>query len=351
MKVCYFGIYDPDYSRNRVFIQGLRENGVEVVECRSAKSGIAKYIDLIRKHRTLRGTYHAMIVGYPGQQAAILARMLTRKPIIFNVLVSFYDSLVFDRKTVGRYSFGAAYYWLLDWLSCRLSTLIILDTEAYIRYFIKTFRTRSKKFHRVFIGSDPEAIHPLPRTGSGAFSVHFHGYFNPLQGIPYIIAAASLLESEGVRFTILGEGPGSNEFRRLAGELKSDTIRFMDLVPYGQLKDRMAEADVCLGVFGDSEKTGRVIPNKVFEALAARKAVITSRTPAVEELLVDREHALFCNVSDAADLAAKILELKRDPALRDRIAEAGYRLFQEKLEPRVLGREVKKIIMSVIDPR
>ena len=351
MKICYFGIYDPDYSRNRVFIQGLRVNGVEVIECRSAKFGIAKYIDLIRKHAALRGSYDAMVVGYPGQQAAIVARLITRKPIIFNALVSFYDSLVFDRKTVGRYSIGSSYYWLLDWFSCRLSTLVILDTEAYIEYFAKTFRIPRRKFRRVFIGSDPDVVHPLPRTGSDAFTVHFHGFFNPLQGVPYVIRAAKLLENEGIRFNILGQGPGDREFRTLAKDLGAENIRFMDLVPYEKLKEIMAEADVCLGVFGDTDKARRVIPNKVFEGLAARMAVITSRTPAVEELLTDRTHALFCAISDAEDLAAKILELKRDPDLRARIAEGGYRLFTEQLTPQVLGREVKDIIMTLTNPQ
>ena len=35
MRVCYFGTYStgPGYPRNRVIIKGLRENGIEVVEC------------------------------------------------------------------------------------------------------------------------------------------------------------------------------------------------------------------------------------------------------------------------------------------------------------------------------
>ena len=38
LTVLYFGVYDPDYSRNRVLIKGLKANGVRVVECRvSAK--------------------------------------------------------------------------------------------------------------------------------------------------------------------------------------------------------------------------------------------------------------------------------------------------------------------------
>ena len=33
LHVCYFGAYREEYSRNRIMIEGLRRNGVEVVEC------------------------------------------------------------------------------------------------------------------------------------------------------------------------------------------------------------------------------------------------------------------------------------------------------------------------------
>ena len=33
MRVCYFGTYRAEYSRNQIMIEGLRRNGVEVIEC------------------------------------------------------------------------------------------------------------------------------------------------------------------------------------------------------------------------------------------------------------------------------------------------------------------------------
>ena len=348
MRVCYFGIYDPSYSSNRVFIRGLRENAVEVVECRSTKRGIAKYIDLIRKHHALHGAYDAVVVGYPGQQAAILARLITRKPIIFDALVSFYDSLVFDRKTVNNRSVTALYYWLLDWLSCRAADLIILDTDAHIDYFVQTFGVRREKFRRIFIGSDPKVIQPDTALHNEKFTVHFHGFFNPLQGVHYVVRAARLLQDEDVQFTIVGTGPKRIRPRALAEELGAHNIRFSEPVSFEELNGWIARADVCLGIFGDTDKARRVIPNKVFEALAARKPIITSRTPAAEELLTDRENVLFCRGSDAEDLAGKIRELKRDEELRRHIAEEGYRLFEKRLIPRVLGGELKDAIVSVV---
>ena len=33
LRVCYFGAYRQNYSRNRIMIAGLRRNGVIVTEC------------------------------------------------------------------------------------------------------------------------------------------------------------------------------------------------------------------------------------------------------------------------------------------------------------------------------
>jgi hypothetical protein len=33
LRVCYFGTYRQDYSRNQIMIEGLRLAGVDVIEC------------------------------------------------------------------------------------------------------------------------------------------------------------------------------------------------------------------------------------------------------------------------------------------------------------------------------
>ena len=140
ITVCYFGIYNPSYSRNRIFIKGLRQNGAEVIECTTALNRVSKYFDLIRKHWKIRKQYDVLVVGYPGQQSMILARFLTRKPIIFDALVSLYDSMVNDREVIRRWGVKAIYYFVLDWLASTLANKVIFDTNAHVDYFAKTFR-------------------------------------------------------------------------------------------------------------------------------------------------------------------------------------------------------------------
>lgn len=348
MTICYFGIYDSQRSRNRIFIKGLRQNDVRVIECVSRQKGVGKYFNLIKKHWQIKKQYDVMIVGFPGYQAMLLARILTCRPIIFDAVESFYDSIV-DRGIAKPGSLAATYCWILDWLACHLADRVILDTSVQIDYFVKTFGIRRAKFQRIFIGSDDEAVYPLKKIESGGpFLVHFHGAFNPAQGVEFIIRAANLLEKENIKFNIIGRGQTYKDIRKLAQELRVINVNFIDSVGYEELREYMAQADVCLGIFGQTERARRAIPNKVYEALAAGKAVITGETPAIKELLINKKNVLFCNMADPEDLANKILELKNNNDFRLSIASGGYNLFKSELRPVILSRQLIILINEIV---
>ncbi len=350
MTICYFGTYDPYYSRNAVLLRGLKENGVTILECRTEKKGFEKYLDLYKKHRTLRGKYDVMVVGFSGQQSMILARIITCKPIVFDVFTSLYDSMVDDRKLVSRWSLRALYYWKLDFISCLFADRILLDTQAHIEYFAKTFKIRHKKFVRIFVGSDDVVFHPLFKKVSkeDIFKVHFHGSFIPLHGIEYIIYTANILKGENIYFTLIGNGQTYDTIRKLSEHLQINNIHFITGMSPTQLNEAMNNADICLDIFGDTKKALRVIPNKVYEALGAGKAVITEESPGAKELLEDGKTAVFVRPADAGNLAEKILQLKNDSVLRGRIAEEGHRLFLDNLTPIILGKQLRIIVENIL---
>lgn len=113
--------------------------------------------------------------------------------------------------------------------------------------------------------------------------------------------------------------------------------RFESWLPQSVLPLNIASADICLGIFGKSEKTKRVVPHKIFQAMAMKKPIITLRTPAVEELFSHRKHIFFCPSPNPSNLARAILELKKDSLLREEIGERGYRLVSQNFSPEAIG--------------
>jgi glycosyltransferase involved in cell wall biosynthesis len=343
MRILYFGTYNPDYSRNGVLINGLKQNGVEVLECRDNSPGIKKFINLYRKHKSLRGQYDVMVVGFLGQQMVPFAKLITLKPIVFDAFLSLYDSNVFDRKTVSKGSLKAFYYWILDWLSMTLADVVLFDTDQHVSYAAGEFRINKNKFRKLWIGARDDVFYPVEKVNSGEFLVVFHGSFIPLQGIGYILRAAEICEEKGVKFLIIGDGQEKKKMINLAGELNLKNVEFAGFMDQKWIRDKIAQADVCLGIFGDTGKTKRVIPNKVYECLAMQKPVITADTPAIRELF-DEKDLMLVKTADPRSLADAILNLKDDPGKMNSIAVSGYNKFKSNACPGVLGKELKNII-------
>lgn len=346
MKVCYFGIYNPKYSRNVELIKGLKENGIEVIECRVDANEKNKHWKLFKKHGEIK-KYDLTIVGYPGHSLMLLVKFICKKPIIFDAFLSVYDSMIFDRKIYSQYSLKALKYWFLDWMSCRLADKILLDTDEHIKYFMKTFGIKKEKFQKIFLSCNNALFYPrnYPRKdnkNSEQFLVHFHGKYIPLHGVEYIIEAAKLLETENIEFNLIGRGQTYREMMALSKKLITKNVNFIGFLPQEELIKFIAGADVCLGIFGKTPKAERVIPNKSYEIIAMKKPLITADTPAIRELFKNEENCLLSNVADSADLAQKILLLKNNSELRNRIAENGYKLYKEKLTPKILVQQLIK---------
>jgi glycosyltransferase involved in cell wall biosynthesis len=352
MRICYFGIYDPNYARTRVLIDGLRANGAEVMECNSRLNGVAKYWDLAHQHWRLRKNYDIMLVGFPGYQAMVLAKLLTRKPIVFDEFSPIYDSAVFDRKYVKPGTLKALYYWLLDFVSMSLADMILFDTEEHIKYAVKTFGTSKTKMKRIFVGthSDSATAAGYKDGSSAAFTVIFFGMYIPLQGVFYIIRAAKLLEKKGIRFLLVGGGQQKKAALELAKELSVENVFFKETMPQEELRTEITKADVCLGIFGDTPKTQRVIPNKVYESLAMRKPLITADSPAIRELFDDTQMMLVPTANPQA-LADGIMRLRDDKNLAKKLAENGYAQFNRFATPPVLGLELLDSINESVKNR
>jgi glycosyltransferase involved in cell wall biosynthesis len=349
MKICYFGIYKPEYSRNKIFISGLRANGVTVLECRSSKTGILKYIDLVFKHSAIKNDYDVMIVGYPGFQSVILAKLLTRKPIVSNAFVSIYDSMVLDRGLVWRFGLVAMYYWLLDKVSLWAADISVFDTNEHIKYISKEFGISTNKLKKVLVGADNKIFYPRSPKGSDSmFKVIFCGHFIPLHGLEYIIKAAKILENhKDISFEIIGDGQEKDKIIRLKESLALRNVYFEGNTSLFDLAQKISEADVCLGIFGNTNKTKRVIPNKVYEYVAMKKPVITADTPAIRELFSDSEMFLV-EISNPQKIAEAILLAKANMENSQLLADRAYNKFISMALPEKIGYELNSIIQTLL---
>lgn len=370
-RVCYFGTYDQNRPRNRNIIKGLRNHKIEVLEChyspwgdvedKSTIKGFFKRLMVLFRffiaypYIALRylsvGPHEAVIVGYLGHIDMFLAKPLAylrRKPLIFDAFLSLYDTIVNDRKLSSPDGFIGRLCFFIDRTACQMADIVLLDTDAHIKYFVETFRLPPEKFRRIFVGADESQFYPItqiPDTSvTQPFKVLFYGQFIPLHGIEYIVMAAKVLENENIEFTIIGIGQEYNKIRNMADGLEIKNIMWIDWVKFHALIHYINEADVILGIFGDSKKARHVIPNKAFQTIACKKPFITGDSPAARELFRDGENALLCKMGDPEAIAASIRMLRDNEVLRTKIGINGYNTFLSRCNIDATG---KQVIMAI----
>lgn len=351
-------------------IEALRRNGVDVVECQEplwhgiedrvevasgawARPGfvvrlLRTYGRLLRKLRRV-GDYDVIVLGYPGQIDAFLARLLTwlsGKPLVLDVFMSIY-LIADERGLTTRSPLTARLIHAVEWIACRLPDRLILDTEAYVQWFHETYGLSPHRFRLVPTGADDRVFQPVGEAGGDdeAFRLLYYGTFIPNHGVEHIVEAARILRDDPtIHFELVGDGPSRARAEALVEEYGLENMTFTGWVTKEELPGKVAQADVCLGVFGVTPQSVMTIQNKIYECLAMRKPVITGDAPTIRASLTHGEHLYLIPREDGTSLAEAIERLRGDPALRRRLARQGHQAFRARYTPQALGERFKRFL-------
>lgn len=345
MKICWFGIYEPSYSRNDILIAGLRQHGVEIVECNVKGGGLKNYVSLIRKLLAYQNEYDLLYCAFPVHFSILVAKIFQRKKIVADAFFPKYDGAVYDRKTVSKYNPVAWGYWVIDYLMVVLADHVIADTLEHKLYWSKFIP--DEKVTVIPIGVNTERFYPdQTKKIKENFIVQYHGSYIPLQGLDHIVDAAVILrEHKKIHFRFIGAGQLFEEITSRAKE-GGAPIEFIPWAESTQLLAYLQEADIILGIFGDTPKTDRVVPNKLYEGLAVRKTVITKDTRTIRNYFEPDEIYMIHN--DASSIANSILKLYEDEQLCDTFAEKGYQRVVSSYTHNKLGQALKATMQSLL---
>jgi glycosyltransferase involved in cell wall biosynthesis len=353
LRVLYFGTYERTYPRNAQVISCLRRAGVEVEERHVGvwegtehkwAAGPLAALRLARAQaRLLRapdGEFDAVIVGYPGHLDLAAARRAARgKPVIFNPLVSLEDTLVEDRRRFRRGSLPARVLAAIDRRALRTADLVVADTEANADDLARRAHIPHRQVAVCFVGAEERVFRP----GWGRhepFVALFIGKLIPLHGLQTVLETARIAPE--VRFRVVGSGQQES-----ALAARPPNVDWTPWIEYERLPGELHAAGCALGIFGTSAKAGRVIPNKVFQALACGTPVVTGDTQGARELLADGVSALLVPPGDPEALAAAVRRLTEDSALAERIASRGHAVYQEHASEEVLGARWRALLEAL----
>lgn len=347
--VLWWGRFDPDYSRNRILRKLLGEMGWQVADFQPCLSKLADWEARIRQ---LPKPDLVWVPSFRQRDLAAASRWARGQglPLVFDPLISAYDKQVDERGKLAADGLRAKR--LLAWersLFLRADR-VIADTPAHAEYFAEVLGVPESKLAVIYVGAE-EAVftpQPLPTHPPGKpLEALFYGSFIPLQGPETIIEAARLYQGAPLKWTLIGQGPLRKSCEAKARGMSN--VSFEDWLPYHELPKRIQRADILLGVFGDTPKAGRVIPNKVYQALACGRVVLTREAKSYPEPLRHDTNAglVWCKPADADSLAKQAAELAANAVRRQALCIASVRAFNQYFSELAIRRQLEQCLSAL----
>jgi glycosyltransferase involved in cell wall biosynthesis len=231
---------------------------------------------------------------------------------------------------------------------------IVVPTQAAVAYLQR--RGLGRKVALVAPGVDVDLFDWEEAPESQPPRVLLAGRLGPARGVRLLFEAVKqVLAEEKVELALAGPvDPGFEPSlaEAIAHLGLSDVVKQLGAVEHGDLPRVIASATVCVAPHApDShDRPLASFPSKIMEYMACRRATIAPRRVAVAELLRDGEFGLLFTPGDVRDLADKILALLRNPELRARLAEAGYRAVREARPASATRRALLEVYTRVAPP-
>ncbi len=357
-RVLWWGRFDAGYSRNRVYITLFKEMGWEV-DFFFVKVW-PRFGDVEAFFRGLNSRPMPDLVWVPvARQRDILAacRWAHKRgiPVVFDPMISAWDKKVLEQQKWSSDEPRAKKLHACETRQMNAPDLVTWDTSAHVDFCAREFGVPREKLRVLLTGTDEAVFKPQPeldrelfaREAEAPFRVLYHGAYLPLHGTPTIVEAARLTQGEGIEWDFLGWGAYKASTEASAAGIKN--IRFLDKVPYVDVPKIIAAHDIVLGVFGTTEKAGRVIGNKVYECMACGRPTINEFCSSYPPEAKDSPAIKFIEPGDAEALAGAVRAYKQEwAANREAYCREARAFFEKHLSMRVVKTQLEEIVETVL---
>ena len=164
-------------------------------------------------------------------------------------------------------------------------------------------------------------VPPIEKYMDGKTNILFVGRMEKRKGLRYLLAAFATLKWEYPQLRLIVVGPGKLDppSTSLLGERMMQDVEFVGPVSYADLPRYYRTADIFCSPAIGHESFGIVL----LEAMAAGKPVIASNIPGYATLVRDGDQGLLVPPKDEAALAAAIVRLIDNSALRQAMGARG----------------------------
>lgn len=354
-------LMSTNYAELVVPIDKANTAGTIIPSVLAGKAGFAWR--MLRGHlrvftHSMRHRADSIYVCYPGVFiAAWLGLPLVRSRYQYLYLdgfISLYDTVVCDRKILKAGSLLARLLFKLERRAFAAATSVIVDTPENARYYSTLFGLPESRFCPIPLsipGLELPAATPN-ETAVNSLRCVFVGTLVPLQGVGTVVDAIEQLAGEpGIEFVFVGDGQDAAYLQEFMMRTQASNVTWhRGHYSTEFVVQQLAEADLCLGIFGEGSKTQRVLPYKIYYYLALGLPVLTAATATTER--IDSEcrgkgetvPLTLVPAGNAGALADALLQFRDNPGKLSSLGQAGANYFRRVLAPAVIEQSMDALL-------
>lgn len=191
---------------------------------------------------------------------------------------------------------------------------------------------------------------PINSEKDEKFVLGFVGGFKAWHGADFLLSVFEdfhRLEPSS-RLLLIGDGPlksSLEERTRKVGLEKA--VTFTGIIPHEEIRDYLATMDVALASYPALENF-YYSPLKLFEYMAAGRAVVASSAGQVAQIIRHRVNGLLYEPGDRAGFLKCLCELRKDPVLREELGRNARKASEDFTWERNAARVIEWVRPKVL---
>lgn len=250
--------------------------------------------------------------------------------------------------------------WLESFLY-RASHKIIVVSQSFTDEIEAQVPGTRAKIEYIPNGADME-FYQYPRLWRGSYlrateadrklyHVNYAGVFSDYTRLESLLEAAAIVQEKApdIQFNLAGGGYQFDRLRALATDLGLRNVRFWDALPKNRISKFIMEGDLSIINYRKLGIFGQVLPNKLFDYLAAGRPILAAVPQGeVSNALDESEGGIWVEPENIEAIAGKILWFYENQEAGLKMGLNGLNYVQRKFNRNLLVEDFLELFPRVI---
>jgi glycosyltransferase involved in cell wall biosynthesis len=176
-----------------------------------------------------------------------------------------------------------------------------------------------------------------------------HGMSNDLGVV--LEAAALLTEYPQIHIVLVGDGKEKPALQKQAADLGLENVSFLPPVSKTVMPAVLAGADACIAILKPIDEYKTTYPNKVFDYMAAGRAVVLAIEGVIREVVEEADCGVFPRPGEPREMAHAIAFLAADPGHAAALGRNGREYLEKHFSRAALGEKLLAVLTNLVESK